>query len=209
MDGSTFTPTLGTNGHMQRRIRWEENKYSVDRRVAGGVCRLMEGSNVERLYRVWTSELCVSELKHAVVQLVEALRYKKEGRSFHSQWRHWDFSLAYSFRPHCGSVIDSATNRNEYQEYYVVGKDGHCVGLILPPSCADCLEMWAPQNPGTLRASTGLAFYVFINIFIIYLRSIWKARQVLSCSSLWCVRLSVSPAATAVHRSIRHPLSSQ
>jgi len=37
------------------------------------------------------------------------------------------------------------------------GKVGRCVGLtILPPSCADCLEMWEPQPPGTLRACPGV-----------------------------------------------------
>jgi hypothetical protein len=30
---------------------------------------------------------------HAVVQLVEALRYKPEGRGFDSRWYHWNFSL--------------------------------------------------------------------------------------------------------------------
>jgi hypothetical protein len=30
---------------------------------------------------------------HAVVQLVEALRYKPEGCGFHSQRCHWNFSL--------------------------------------------------------------------------------------------------------------------
>jgi len=30
---------------------------------------------------------------HAVAQLVEALRYKPEGRRFNSQWCHWNFSL--------------------------------------------------------------------------------------------------------------------
>jgi hypothetical protein len=37
------------------------------------------------------------------------------------------------------------------------GKGGRCVGLTtLPPSCADCLEIWEPQIPGTLRACPGL-----------------------------------------------------
>ena len=31
--------------------------------------------------------------RHAVAQLVEALRYKSEGRGFDSRWRHWNFSL--------------------------------------------------------------------------------------------------------------------
>ena len=31
------------------------------------------------------------------------------------------------------------------------GKSGRCVGLTtLLPSCADCLEIWEPQPPGTL-----------------------------------------------------------
>jgi len=32
------------------------------------------------------------------------------------------------------SGVDSASNRNEYQEYFVGGKGGRCVGLTtLPP----------------------------------------------------------------------------
>jgi hypothetical protein len=30
---------------------------------------------------------------HAVTQLVEALRYKPEGRGFDSRWCHWNFPL--------------------------------------------------------------------------------------------------------------------
>jgi hypothetical protein len=30
---------------------------------------------------------------HAVPQLVEALRYKPEGRGFDSRWFYWNFSL--------------------------------------------------------------------------------------------------------------------
>ena len=39
-----------------------------------------------------------------------------------------------------GPGVDSASNRREYQEYFLGGKGGRCVGLTtLPPSCADCL----------------------------------------------------------------------
>ena len=31
--------------------------------------------------------------RHAVAQLVEALRYKSEGRGFDSRWCYWNFSL--------------------------------------------------------------------------------------------------------------------
>jgi len=37
------------------------------------------------------------------------------------------------------------------------GKVGRCVRLTpLPPSCADCLEIWEPQTSETLRACPGL-----------------------------------------------------
>jgi len=50
-----------------------------------------------------------------------------------------------------------ASNRNEYQEYFVRGKGGRYVGLAtLPPSCTECIEIWEPQPPGTLRACPGL-----------------------------------------------------
>ena len=39
-----------------------------------------------------------------------------------------------------GPGVDSSTNRGEYQECFLGGKGGRCVGLTtLPPSCADCL----------------------------------------------------------------------
>jgi len=42
------------------------------------------------------------------------------------------------------------------------GKSSRCVGLTnLPPSCADCLEIWEPQPPGTQRACPGLQWDCF------------------------------------------------
>ena len=54
-----------------------------------------------------------------MAQLVEALRYKAEGRGFDSQWCHLNFSLPQSFRPHYGPGVESASNGNEYQEYFL------------------------------------------------------------------------------------------
>ena len=56
---------------------------------------------------------------HAVAHLIEAMRYKPEGGGFNSRWCHWNFSLTYSLRPHYGTGFDSASNRNEYQEYFL------------------------------------------------------------------------------------------
>jgi hypothetical protein len=51
----------------------------------------------------------------------------------------------------------------------------HCVGLTtLPPSCADCLEIWKPQLPAALRACPGIAlpftyrhFYANYTVYIL------------------------------------------
>jgi hypothetical protein len=65
---------------------------------------------------------------HAVAQLVEALRYKSESCGFESRCSHWNFSLTCSFWPHSGPGVDSASNISEYQEYFLGGKGGWCVG---------------------------------------------------------------------------------
>jgi hypothetical protein len=51
---------------------------------------------------------------------------------------------------------ESAYNRNEYQEYFLEGRDSQCLGLNLPPSCADCPEIWEPQPTANLRACSSL-----------------------------------------------------
>jgi len=42
---------------------------------------------------------------------------------------HWIFSLTQFFRPHYGPGVDSASNRNEYQEYFLGGKGDLCIWL--------------------------------------------------------------------------------
>jgi hypothetical protein len=58
---------------------------------------------------------------------------------------------------HYGAGVDSASNRNEYQEYFLGGKGSRCIGLTtLPSSCDDCLEIWEPQPTGNLWGCPGL-----------------------------------------------------
>jgi len=57
----------------------------------------------------------------------------------------------------CNPSGCTMTNKNEYRVYFLLrwgrGKGAQCVNpTTLPPSCADCIETWEPQPPGTLRA---------------------------------------------------------
>ena len=54
-----------------------------------------------------------------MAQLGETLRYKSGGRGFDSRWCHWNFSLTQSFHPHYDPGVDSASNRNKYQEHFL------------------------------------------------------------------------------------------
>ena len=83
------------------------------------------GARLPKLIEItYRNEVCMYYIHlailqgHAVAQLVEALRYKSEGRGFDSRWCQWNVSLT-SFRPHCGPGVDSASNKNEYQEYFL------------------------------------------------------------------------------------------
>jgi len=63
---------------------------------------------------------------------------------------------------HYGPEVDSVSKGNEYQEYFLGCKGGRCEGLtILPPSCADYLEIWEPQHSGTHWACPGLEWDCF------------------------------------------------
>ena len=110
--------------------------------------------------------LAAPDAGNAKAQLVETLHYKRTGGRFDSRW--------WSFRPHYGPVVDSASNRNEYQEYFLGGKGGWCVELTtLPSKCADCLEIWEPQPPGTPRPCPGLCRDCFTFSFLQDLTHTW------------------------------------
>jgi len=117
-------------------------------------------------------ELKDYDWKHALGQLVEALRYKPQGRGFDSRWCQWNFSLTLSFWSHCGCGVDSASNRNEYQEYFLGGKGGRCLGLITLPLhvpivlISGSLTCWNPQ--GLSRSVMGLLYLYFMMSMLFY-----------------------------------------
>ena len=69
-----------------------------------------------------------------------------------------------SFRSHYGPGVDSASNRNEYQEHFPRGKGGRCVRLTtIQPSCAVVrksgnLNFLEPSGPLQACNGTDLPF---------------------------------------------------
>jgi hypothetical protein len=110
------------------------------------------------------SVLLDSQSDHWLYWLIFPLLLDCSGGTRWSSWlRHCATSrkVAGSFpdgaRPHYGPWIDPASNGNGYQEYFLEGKGGRCVGLTtLPLSRANCLEIWKPQPLGTLKAYAGI-----------------------------------------------------
>ena len=52
--------------------------------------------------------------------MVKVLSYKSEVSWFDPSWCYWNFSFDIkSFRSHYGPGVDSASNRNEYQEHFL------------------------------------------------------------------------------------------
>ena len=77
--------------------------------------------NVEDCHTFLRNNTCLSLLKPSDRSgtVVNVLRYNSEGCRFDPKWCYWNFSLKKSSRSHYGSGVDSASNRNEYQENFL------------------------------------------------------------------------------------------
>jgi len=74
-----------------------------------------------------------------------------------------------SFRSHYSPGVDSFSNRNEYQEHFLGGKDGRCVRLTtLPPSCTVVMKsgnLNFLEPSGSLQACNGIALPLHLHFF--------------------------------------------
>jgi hypothetical protein len=94
-----------------------------------------------------------------MAQLVGALRFAgsiPDGVTGIFQWQ--------SFRSHYDPGVDSASDRNEYQEYFLGGKGGQCVQLTTILMCRVSWNLgastsWNPQ--GLSRPVMGLLYLIF------------------------------------------------
>jgi len=62
-----------------------------------------------------------------------------------------EFFVDITFQQHCAPGVNSASNRNEYQEYFLGSKGGRCLGVTTLP-----LSYVEPQLPETLKVCLGL-----------------------------------------------------
>ena len=76
-------------------------KENMCGRMGANICAAL--TNIENLH---FCKQRIVKWGHAVAQLVEALRYKPEGRGFDSRWCHWNFSLTQYFRSRYGPGVD-------------------------------------------------------------------------------------------------------
>jgi len=73
------------------------------------------------------------------------------------------------FRSHYGPEVDSARNRNEYQEYFLGGKGGRCVRLTTchnPTPLSRNLGTLTSRNPLSLSRPVMGLIYLYLYIYI-------------------------------------------
>jgi len=124
--------------------------------------------------------------------------YKLEIRGFDFEWCHWKFSLTHSFRPHL-SLLWSKTVTEMSKRNSSWSKGGRFVGLtILLLSCADCLEIWEPETPGTLSACNWNASISFGNTVLTFSWTDWLRKFSYTSAGVDRYRPTVIPSSCGV-----------
>jgi hypothetical protein len=83
-----------------------------------------------------------------------------EGREFDFLWSNWNFSLAQSFRSHCGPGVNSVSNINENQEYFLWVKSAGARSCSFTTSIVVIVLEYG--NTQGLSKTVQLLLYIFI-----------------------------------------------
>jgi hypothetical protein len=81
-NGCSATRALASDPDVQQQQQWVLLKCNTSRLPS--IFWILQMGNCSQY---------ITPLRHAVVQSVEALRYKSEGRTFDPRWCHWNFSF--------------------------------------------------------------------------------------------------------------------
>jgi hypothetical protein len=102
--------------------------------------------------------------------LVEALRYKPEGREFESWWCHGNFPFNIILPVALWPWVLFSLWEKWVPGIFSWGKDGRCIGLTtLPPSYTECLEIWNTnfmEISGPVLACNGIALHFTMYLLI-------------------------------------------
>jgi hypothetical protein len=136
-------------------------KFKGDREMEKGVTQRLISHDItsvkrkqKNLLRVWENAL-VAVLWYSYVVTYISEEYiafiQPEVCGFNYQWCNWNVSLTQSSLSHYGPGIESASKRNESQQYF------RCVRLTsLSLLCVDFYVNCEPRPLGTLKACPGL-----------------------------------------------------
>jgi hypothetical protein len=138
--------------------------FATDYIVKMNITELIFAQNIlciSRIIRIQLHEQCTGEKRRCKRICCSKFRINVESREKFIYacmqkggmwWCIWLRQCTTSQLHYCPEV-DLTSRRNEYQEYFLGGKGSRFTGLTtLPPSCVDCLKIWEPQLPGSLRA---------------------------------------------------------
>jgi hypothetical protein len=112
-----------------------------------------------------------------VAHLVETQFCRPEGGGFYTRWCHCNVSLTLSFRPHYDRGVNTASDRNEYQQYF---PGGGIMTTLRPSWAPTVLKSGSPNllaTSGPIHALIGIVLPLKFTSILHHLRKVWLNRE--------------------------------